>query len=151
MEQKTRWIRFQNQNERGRTCHDGIQTNVLCDGSICQTDKKCSRSPICVHKEQTLGPQGWIVSQRSFITGARSLNEKNLHDNLTYFKILTVDIESIRSKLDFKILDEHAYILKGMYSTRFNGCPENKGDHDQMDTAPGGPSCPSSPLSKPAT
>jgi hypothetical protein len=25
--------------------------------------------------EQTLGPQGWIVSQRSFIAGARSLNE----------------------------------------------------------------------------
>ncbi len=92
--------------------------------------------------EQTLGPQGWIVSQRSFIAGARSLNEKNLHDNLTYFKIPTTDIESIRSKLDFKILDEHANILKGMYSTRFIGCPENKGDHDQMDTVPGGPSPP---------
>ncbi len=33
-------------------------------------------------------------------------------------------------------------ILKGMYSTRFNGRQKNKGDHDQMDTAPGGPSPP---------
>jgi hypothetical protein len=29
-----------------------------------------------------------------------------------------------------------------MYSTRFNGRPKNKGDHDRMDTAPGGPSPP---------
>jgi hypothetical protein len=29
-----------------------------------------------------------------------------------------------------------------MYSTRFNGRPKNKGDHNQMDTAPGGPSPP---------
>jgi hypothetical protein len=35
--------------------------------------------------ERTLGPQGWSVSQRSFIAGARSLNEQDLHDNLAYF------------------------------------------------------------------
>jgi hypothetical protein len=29
-----------------------------------------------------------------------------------------------------------------MYSTRFNGCPKNKGDYDQMDTATGGHSPP---------
>jgi hypothetical protein len=29
----------------------------------------------------TIGPQGWTVSQRSFVTGARSLNEQGLHDN----------------------------------------------------------------------
>jgi hypothetical protein len=51
-------------------------------------------------------------------------------------------IDSIRSKLAFKIFDEYANILKGMDSTRFNGRPKNKGDHDQMDTAPGGPSPP---------
>jgi hypothetical protein len=51
-------------------------------------------------------------------------------------------IDSIRSKLTLKIFDEYANILKGMYSTRFNGRPKNKGDHDQMDTAPGGPSPP---------
>jgi hypothetical protein len=37
--------------------------------------------------ERTFGPHGWIVSQRSFIAGARSLNEKDLHDNLNYFKV----------------------------------------------------------------
>ena len=88
------------------------------------------------------------MSQRSFIAGARSLNEKDLHDNLAYFKVPPTGIESIRSKLAFKTFDEYANILKGMYSTRFNGRPKSKGDHDQMDTAPGGPSTPSSLLSK---
>jgi hypothetical protein len=37
--------------------------------------------------ERTLNRQGWTVSQRSFIAGARYLNEKDLHDNLTYFKV----------------------------------------------------------------
>ena len=92
--------------------------------------------------ERTLGPQGWIVNQRSFIVGARSLNEKDLHDNLAYFKVPQAGIESIRSMLVFKIFDEYANILKGMYSTRFNGRPKSKGDHDQMNTAPGGPSPP---------
>ena len=82
------------------------------------------------------------MSQRSFIAGARSLNEKDLHDNLAYFKVPPTGIESIRSKLVFKIFDEYANILKGMYSTRFNGRPKSKGDHDQMDAAPDGPSSP---------
>ncbi len=38
-----------------------------------------------LHK--TLGLQGWTVNQRSFTTGARSLNEQDLHDNLTYYKV----------------------------------------------------------------
>jgi hypothetical protein len=63
-------------------------------------------------------------------------------DGLAYFKVPQAGIDSIRSKLAFKIFDEYANILKGMYSTRFNGRPKNKGDHDQMDTAPGGPSPP---------
>ena len=92
--------------------------------------------------ERTLNPQGWLVSQRSFIAGARSLNEKDLHDNLAYFKVPPTGIESIRSKLAFKIFDEYANILKGMYSTRFNRRPKSKGDHDQMDTTPVGPSPP---------
>jgi hypothetical protein len=37
--------------------------------------------------QHTLGLQGWTVSQKSFITGARSLNERDLHDNLIYFKV----------------------------------------------------------------
>ena len=82
---------------------------------------------------------------KSFITGARSLNEKDLHDNLAYFKVPEAGIESIRSKLVLIIFDEYANILKGMYITRFNGRPKNKGDHDQMDTAPCGHSTPLSP------
>ena len=92
--------------------------------------------------EKTLSFHGWTVSQKSFIVGARSLNEKDLHDNLAYFKVPQAGIESIRSKLALKIFDEYANILKGMYSTRFNGRPKNKGDHDQMDTTPGEPSPP---------
>ena len=56
------------------------------------------------------------MSQRSSIAGARSLNEQDLYENLTYFKVPQTDIESIRSKLTFKIFDEYAKILKGMYS-----------------------------------
>ena len=59
--------------------------------------------------------------QKSFITGARSLNEKGLHDILAFVKVPEEDIESIRSKLALKIFDEYANILKDMYSTRFNG------------------------------
>ncbi len=54
--------------------------------------------------EQTLGPQGWLVSQRSLITGARSLNEENLISNLACFKVPQTGIESIRSKFVFKII-----------------------------------------------
>ena len=50
----------------------------------------------------------------------RSLNEKDLHDNLAYFYVPQAGIESIRSKLAFKIFDEYENILKGMYSTRFD-------------------------------
>jgi hypothetical protein len=92
--------------------------------------------------QRTLAPHRWIVSQRSFIDGARFLNEKDLQDNLTYFKVPEAGIDSIRSKLDLKIFDEYVNILKGMYSTRFNGRLESKGDHNQMDTSPAGPSPP---------
>ncbi len=58
------------------------------------------------------------------------------------FKVPQAGIDSIRSKLTFKIFDEYANILKGMYSTKFHGRPTNQDDHDQMVTAPGGPSPP---------
>ena len=76
------------------------------------------------------------MSQRSFISGAHSLNEQDLHENLAYFQVPQAGIESIRSKLAFKIFDEYANILKGMYSTRFNGSPK---DSAQTDSAPSGP------------
>jgi hypothetical protein len=81
--------------------------------------------PIKSALQRTLGFQGWTVKQKSFIAGARSLDEGDLHDNLTYFKVPQTDIDSIRSKLAFKIFDEYVNILKGMYSTRFNGRPIN--------------------------
>ncbi len=34
--------------------------------------------------QRTLGLQGWTLNQKSFIAGARSLDEGDLHDNLTY-------------------------------------------------------------------
>jgi len=117
----------------------------------CVTDQYVKRAkqvaetqyaPIKTALQRTLGFQGWTVKQKSFIAGARSLDEGDLHDNLTYFKVPQAGIDSIRSKLAFKIFDEYANILKGMYSVRFNGRPRNGGDHDQMDTAPGGPSPP---------
>jgi hypothetical protein len=82
------------------------------------------------------------VKQKSFTAGARSLDEGDLHDNLTYFKVPQTGIDCIRSKLVFKIFDEYANILKGMYSTRFNGHTKKKSDNDQMDTVPGGSSVP---------
>jgi len=48
-------------------------------------------------------------------------------------------IDSIRIKLAFKIFDEYANILKGMYGMRFNGRPSKNGAHDQRDPVPGGP------------
>jgi hypothetical protein len=117
----------------------------------CVTDKYVKRAkqvaetqyaPIKSALQRTLGFQGWTVKQKSFIAGARSLDEGDLHDNFTYFKVPQEGIDSIRSKLVFKKFDEYANILKGMYSVRFNGRPRNGRDHDQMDTAPGGPSPP---------
>jgi hypothetical protein len=91
--------------------HSGIQKNVVRHGPICQMDKKCSGSPIRVHK----------VSTRNNDWSPRMNREP---------------------KKLYLIFDEYANILRGMYSTRFNGLPENKGDHAHMDTAPGGPSSP---------
>jgi hypothetical protein len=79
------------------------------------------------------------VNQRIFTTGVRSLNEQDLHDNLAYFKVPQTDIESIRSKLDFRIFDEYCNILKGMYGMRFNGSPRENDVHDQRDPVPDGP------------
>jgi hypothetical protein len=39
-----------------------------------------------------------------------TLNEKDLHDNLTYFKVPEASIESIRSKLALKTFDEYTSI-----------------------------------------
>jgi hypothetical protein len=65
--------------------------------------------------------------------------QQDLYDNLAYFKVPQAGIEPIRSKLAFKILAEYANILRGMYSTRFNGCPKDSDVYTQTDSAPDGP------------
>ena len=70
---------------------------------------------------KALQRSGWVVHQRSFIAGARSLNEAELKENLKYFQVPSASIEPIRTKLTMTIFEEYANILKGMYSTRFNG------------------------------
>jgi len=79
------------------------------------------------------------VNQRRFIAGVRSLNEQDLYYNLAYFKVPQAGIESIRSKLAFKIFDEYTNILKGMYNTKFNGRPKDSDVYTQTDSAPGVP------------
>ncbi len=85
----------------------------------CVTDQYVKRAkrvaeaqyaPIKSALQKTFGFQKWTVIQISFIAGARSLNEKDLHDNLAHFKVPQVGIDSIRSKLAFKIFDEYANI-----------------------------------------
>ncbi len=39
--------------------------------------------------QRTLGFQGWTVKLKSFIAGARSLDEGDLHDNLTTARVYT--------------------------------------------------------------
>ena len=41
---------------------------------------------------------GWMVHQRSFVAGARSLNEAEFKENLEYFKVPSASIDSIRTK-----------------------------------------------------
>ena len=47
------------------------------------------------------------------------MNENDLRKNLGFVKVPQASIESIRSKLAFKIFDEYVNILKGMCSMRF--------------------------------
>ncbi len=117
----------------------------LRDGPICKTGKTYRGRSIRVHKVNTTkNPRSPRMDSESkkFLVGARSLNEKDFQDNLTYFNVPQTDIDSIRPKLTLKIFDEYVNILKGMYSTRFNGNLESKGDHNQKDTVPDGPSPP---------
>ena len=67
------------------------------------------------------------IKQGSFIEGARSLNEKELRKNLTFFEVPSASIEPIRANLAMKIFDEYANILKGMYSIRCNGRSDHGG------------------------
>ena len=60
------------------------------------------------------------MEQISFIAGVHSLNEQDLRKSC-FSLVPEASIESIGSKLDMRIFDEYANILKYMYSIRFNG------------------------------
>ena len=77
---------------------------------------------------------GWVVHQRRFIAGARSLNESELKENLEYFQVPSASLEPIRTKLAMTIFDEYANILKGMYSIRFNGRSDLGGSSARPDS-----------------
>jgi hypothetical protein len=76
----------------------------------------------------------WVVHQRIFVAGGRSLNEAEFKENLEYVKVPSVSIDSIRTKLPMTISDEYANILKGMYSIRFNGRSDPGGTSARPDT-----------------
>ena len=84
--------------------------------------------------DKVMQRSGWVVHQRSFIAGARSLNETELKENSEYFKVPSVRIDSIRNKLAMTIFDEYANILKGMYSIRYNGRSDLGGTSARPDT-----------------
>ena len=42
--------------------------------------------------DRTLGPQGWSVRQKIFITGAQSLNEQDLQENLDMYILLSLSL-----------------------------------------------------------
>ena len=53
--------------------------------------------------------------------------EEELKENLTYFEVPSASVEPIRVKLAMKIFDEYANVLKGMYSIRVDGRPDQGG------------------------
>jgi hypothetical protein len=65
--------------------------------------------------------QSWKVDQVIFITGARSVDKQDFHNNMKFFGVSEASISSIYSKLAMRTFDVYANILKCMYSTRFNG------------------------------
>ena len=103
-----------------------------------------TRNSIWLHKigvRTDTCPQGWLVRQRSFESGVWSLNEKDLHENLSYFKVPGGNryrVHKIKLESTFKIFDEYTNILKGMYSVRFNGCPTDSVVSVQDNSVPSG-------------
>ena len=82
------------------------------------------------------GETSELHSRSAFAEQAR-LNEKKSG----FFQVPQASIESIRSKLAFKIFDD-ANILKGMYSMKFNGITADGGTSTRTPSDPGGPAPP---------
>jgi hypothetical protein len=53
---------------------------------------------------------GWVVHQRNFVVGARSLNEAEFKENLAYYKVPSASIDSIRTKLAMTIFEGILYL-----------------------------------------
>ncbi len=103
---------------------------IVRDKIVALTQYESLRSAL----DKVMKHSGWVVHQRKFVVGVRSLNEEEFKENLEYFKVPSVRIDSIRTKLTMTIFDEYENILKGMYSIRFNGRPDSGGTSDRPDT-----------------
>ncbi len=113
-------------------------SQVLCFHCMCCVEKVNKlinhQTWVFLTPELVMQHSGWVVHQRSFVAGARSLHEEEFKENLEYFKVPSTSIDSIRTKLVMTIFDEYANILKGMYSIRFNGRPDSGGTSVRPDT-----------------
>ena len=72
-----------------------------------------------------------------YVARAKQVAEDQ-YRNLEFFKVPHAGIETIRSKLAMKIFEEYTNILKGMYSTRFNGKPADRDDSMKTQSVPCG-------------
>ena len=78
----------------------------------------------------------WEIKQVRFVAGTRSVNEEHLKGNLGLFQYREGKLDSLRTKLCEKILDECANIFKCMYSCRFNGWTTSLGTNSSSSTPP---------------
>ncbi len=108
-----------NRNKFRDILHSRKQVDVGRYGSLCRIAAEDQYASFRTALSKTLQHQTWEVDQVSFITVARSLNEEDLRKNLQVFEVPQAGIETIRSKLVMTLYNE--YVLKGMYSARFNG------------------------------
>ena len=86
-------------------------------------------------KIMAVGETSELHSRSALAERARLTEKPKIPQSLT-------GIESIRSKLAFKIFDEYANILKGMYSRRFNGITADGETPTREPSAQGGPAPP---------
>jgi hypothetical protein len=80
--------------------------------------------------DKVMQHSGWVVHKRSFVAGARSLNETEFKENLEYFKVPSASIDSIRTKLAMTKLAMYSKLA----SIRFNGRPDSGGTSARPDT-----------------
>jgi hypothetical protein len=94
-----------------------------CEHYLVRAKKTTENQYVSLHSaiSTVIQRQSWKVDQISFITGARSDDKQDFHNNVKFFGVPEASISSIYSKLAMRTFDVYANILKYMYSTRFNG------------------------------